>query len=80
MKETEQEDKIRKLFLTLSESLDHYTYVEIVDLMLEVNLGHPYFGEMSKYIEPEKKNINENYLKNKNRERILKVIKGGKNA
>lgn len=80
MKETEHEEKIRELFSTLSESLDHYTYVEVVDLMLEINLGHPYFEEMSKYIEPEKKNINENYLKNKNREKILKIINGGKNS
>jgi len=45
------QENIEKLFKLLAENLDHTTYVDIVDLMLEINLGHPLFLDMSEYAE-----------------------------
>mgnify|MGYP003144649285 FL=1 len=46
-----ENDNIKELFKLLADNLDHTTYVDIVDLMLELNLGHPHFLDMSEYAE-----------------------------
>ena len=78
MERINDENKIKKLFSILANSLDHYDYIEIVDLMLEVNLGHPYFLDMSNYSDKENVNFSKKYVKPGDRKKLFQIINGGK--